>query len=85
MEESRELHNALTEPEGQQSYAARAEKMFDEEVSVLVGAVSMCLSVKFSSFSIFTYCITIIINTPVYYFLLNFLICLDEIRLFIVL
>ncbi|XP_045124631.1 myotubularin-related protein 3-like isoform X4 [Portunus trituberculatus] len=32
MEETRELHNALVEPEGQQSYAARAEKMFDEEV-----------------------------------------------------
>ncbi|XP_050737089.1 myotubularin-related protein 4-like isoform X5 [Eriocheir sinensis] len=32
MEESRELHNALIEPEGQQSYAMRAEKMFDEEV-----------------------------------------------------
>ncbi|KAK8404525.1 hypothetical protein O3P69_007639 [Scylla paramamosain] len=32
MEETRELHNALVEPEGQQSYAVRAEKMFDEEV-----------------------------------------------------
>ncbi|KAG0721169.1 Myotubularin-related protein 3 [Chionoecetes opilio] len=34
MEEVRDLHNALalTDPEGQQSYAARAEKMFDEEV-----------------------------------------------------
>ncbi|XP_069986655.1 phosphatidylinositol-3,5-bisphosphate 3-phosphatase MTMR3 isoform X3 [Penaeus vannamei] len=32
MEEARELHNALHEPDSPQSYAARAERMFDEEV-----------------------------------------------------
>ncbi|XP_042215598.1 myotubularin-related protein 3-like isoform X3 [Homarus americanus] len=32
MEEARDLYNALVEPDGQQSYAVRAEKMFDEEV-----------------------------------------------------
>ncbi|XP_069945444.1 phosphatidylinositol-3,5-bisphosphate 3-phosphatase MTMR3 isoform X3 [Cherax quadricarinatus] len=32
MEEARDLHNALLEPDGVQSYAVRAEKMFDEEV-----------------------------------------------------
>lgn len=32
MEESRDLYNALVEPEGLQSYSARAEKIFDEEV-----------------------------------------------------
>lgn len=32
MEEARDLHNALQEPEGQQSYAIRTDKMFDEEV-----------------------------------------------------
>ncbi|KAK4319925.1 hypothetical protein Pmani_009176 [Petrolisthes manimaculis] len=32
MEETRDLHNALQEPEGLQSYAIRTDKMFDDEV-----------------------------------------------------
>lgn len=40
MEEARDLHNALQEPEGQQSYAIRTDKMFDEEVSCLVYVLS---------------------------------------------
>lgn len=37
MEENRDIHNGLIDPEGQQSYAVRAEQMFDEEVGFLMG------------------------------------------------
>lgn len=35
MEEARELYSALVEPDSVQSYAVRADKMFDEEVGYL--------------------------------------------------